>query len=52
MFGGPGAIFWMWIAAFIGMAVKYGEIYLGMKYREKTPMKNIVVDQCTTFQKD
>lgn len=35
MFGGPGALFWMWIAAFIGMAVKYGEIYLGMKYREK-----------------
>lgn len=35
MFGGPGSIFWMWIAAFIGMAVKYGEIYLGMKYREK-----------------
>ncbi len=36
MFGGPGALFWMWIAAFIGMAVKYGEIYLGMKYREKS----------------
>lgn len=36
MFGGPGALFWMWIAAFIGMAVKYGEIYLGMKYRERT----------------
>lgn len=36
MFGGPGALFWMWVAAFIGMAVKYGEIYLGMKYREKT----------------
>lgn len=35
MFGGAGAIFWMWIAAFIGMAVKYGEIYLGIKYREK-----------------
>ena len=33
--GGPGALFWMWIAAFIGMAVKYGEIFLGIKYREK-----------------
>ena len=35
MFGGPGALFWMWVAALIGMAVKYGEISLGMKYREK-----------------
>lgn len=35
MFGGPGAIFWMWVAAFIGMAIKYSEIHLGMKYREK-----------------
>lgn len=35
MFGGPGALFWMWVAACIGMAVKYGEITLGMKYREK-----------------
>lgn len=33
--GGPGALFWMWVAAFIGMAVKYGEIFLGIKYREK-----------------
>lgn len=33
--GGPGALFWMWTAAFIGMAVKYGEIFLGIKYREK-----------------
>lgn len=31
--GGPGAIFWMWVAAFIGMATKYTEIVLGMKYR-------------------
>lgn len=34
--GGPGALFWMWIAAFIGMAIKYGEIFLGIKYRVKT----------------
>ncbi len=31
--GGPGAIFWMWIAGFFGMLVKYAEIYLGMIYR-------------------
>ncbi len=35
MFGGPGALFWMWVAACIGMAVKYGEISFGMTYREK-----------------
>lgn len=34
-FGGPGALFWMWIVALIGMATKYSEIMLGVKYREK-----------------
>lgn len=33
--GGAGALFWMWIAAFIGMGIKYGEIYLSVKYRSK-----------------
>ena len=28
--GGMGAIFWMWVAAFLGMATKYGEIVLGI----------------------
>lgn len=31
--GGPGAIFWMWIAAFVGMATKYAEGCLAVKYR-------------------
>lgn len=31
--GGPGAIFWMWMAAFFGMATKYGEGLLAIKYR-------------------
>lgn len=31
--GGPGAIFWMWVSAFLGMATAYGEAELGMKYR-------------------
>ena len=31
--GGPGAIFWMWIAAFFGMATKYAEGVLAVKYR-------------------
>ncbi len=35
--GGPGAIFWMWLAAFFGMMTKYAEIVLGLYYRKKTP---------------
>lgn len=31
--GGPGALFWMWIAAFFGMATKYSEGVLALKYR-------------------
>lgn len=35
MFGGPGAVFWMWVIAFIGMAIKFSESVLAIKYREK-----------------
>ena len=34
--GGPGAIFWMWLSAVFGMATKYAEVVLAVKYREKT----------------
>lgn len=34
--GGPGAVFWMWLAALVGMATKYGEVVLSIEYREKT----------------
>ncbi|MGT2947796.1 alanine/glycine:cation symporter family protein [Streptococcus devriesei] len=33
--GGPGALFWMWVAAFFGMATKYSEGLLAIKYRSK-----------------
>ncbi|PIC57360.1 sodium:alanine symporter family protein [Sporosarcina sp. P12(2017)] len=33
--GGPGAIFWMWLAGFFGMATKYSEAILAVKYRVK-----------------
>lgn len=33
--GGPGAVFWMWVAAFFGMAVSYCENALGIRYRSK-----------------
>lgn len=33
--GGPGAIFWMWLSAFLGMMTNYAENTLGIKYRYK-----------------
>ena len=33
MLGGPGSIFWMWVASLCGMLIKYSEIYLGVKHR-------------------
>lgn len=33
--GGPGAVFWMWISALLGMVTKYAEIVLSLKFREK-----------------
>ena len=33
--GGPGAVFWMWISAIVGMATKFSEITLGIYFREK-----------------
>ena len=32
--GGPGAVFWMWFAAFFGMFTKFAEIVLALKYRQ------------------
>ncbi|MGB6864357.1 MAG: alanine:cation symporter family protein, partial [Candidatus Aminicenantaceae bacterium] len=33
--GGPGALFWMWVTGLFGMATKYAEAVLAIKYREK-----------------
>lgn len=33
--GGPGAVFWMWMTGLVGMATKYGEAVLAVKYREE-----------------
>lgn len=35
--GGPGAMFWMWVCAFFGMATKYSEAALAVRCRVKTP---------------
>lgn len=32
--GGPGALFWMWVTAFLGMALKYAEVTLALTYRQ------------------
>lgn len=39
--GGPGALFWMWLAAFFGMATKYAECLLAVKYRSVDANGNI-----------
>lgn len=35
--GGPGALFWMWFAALVGMTTKFAEVVLAVHYREVTP---------------
>lgn len=35
--GGPGAVFWMWVSAIIGMSTKFHEGVLAVKYRTRTP---------------
>lgn len=40
--GGPGAIFWMWIAALFGMCTKYAEIILAVRYRKQNAKGDFV----------
>ncbi len=40
--GGPGAIFWMWLIALFGIATKYAEALLAVKYREIDSLGNYV----------
>jgi len=40
--GGPGALFWMWMTALVGMATKFSEVLLAVHFREKTPAGNWV----------
>lgn len=35
--GGPGAVFWMWISAFLGMCTKFSEVTLAVHFRETSP---------------
>ncbi len=40
--GGPGALFWMWCTAMVGMATKFSEVLLAVRFREVTPDGNVV----------
>ena len=48
--GGPGALVWLWVAGFVGMLVKYSEVYLGVSYRVKK-MAFIIAALCTIYRK-
>ncbi len=40
--GGPGAVFWMWISALLGMCTKYAEVTLAVHFREKNTNGELV----------
>jgi AGCS family alanine or glycine:cation symporter len=42
LIGGPGALFWMWMIALVGMATKYAESLLAIRYRERDELGNYV----------
>lgn len=55
--GGPGAIFWMWISAFLGMVIKYSEVSLAVFYQKKDNGGNFYggpmyyISECTGLKK-
>ncbi len=49
--GGPGAMFWMWLAALFGMATKYSECLLSVYYREVRPDGHILGGPFYTIEK-
>ena len=48
--GGPGALFWMWVSAFLGMATKYAEGLLAVKYRSVDENGQICGGLCITYK--
>lgn len=49
--GGPGAVFWMWLAALLGMATKYAECLLAVHYREEKADGHILGGPFYTMEK-
>jgi len=45
-YGGPGALFWMWVTAVLGMAIKYTEVTLAQEYRIKMKMAPYRAGRC------
>ena len=43
--GGPGALFWLWVAALLAMVIKMTEVTLAVYYREKQPTGNTSADR-------
>ena len=48
--GGPGAVFWMWISALLGMCTKFSEVTLAVHFREKNAVEIGLVDRCIIFR--
>lgn len=44
--GGPGAVFWMWLTGIFGIATKYSEIFVAIKYRVKDHNGNMLGGAC------
>ncbi len=40
--GGPGAVFWMWVSAFLGMCTKFSEVILAVHFRERNEQGELV----------
>lgn len=40
--GGPGAVFWMWVSAFLSMCTKFSEVILAVHYRERNEQGELV----------
>ncbi len=49
--GGPGALFWMWLAALVGTATKYTECMLALKYREHAEDGHVLGGPFYTIEK-
>ncbi len=47
--GGPGAIVWMWVSGFFGMATKYAEAVLAVKYRVTDERGQMAGGRCITW---
>lgn len=49
--GGPGAVFWMWISAFLGMCTKFSEVILAVHFRERNEQGELVGGRGSTLLK-